>query len=57
MFNLEKFIADSITKRYVSMFAADIEANILTERYVTFSVINLSKLNILHSRFVFISFI
>ena len=27
MFNLEKFIADSITKRYVSMFAADIEAN------------------------------
>lgn len=27
MFNLDKFIADSITKRPVSMFAADIEAN------------------------------
>lgn len=27
MFNLEKFIADSVTKRSVSMFAADIEAN------------------------------
>ena len=27
MFNLEKFIADSVTSRPVSMFAADIEAN------------------------------
>ena len=27
MFNLEKFIADSVTNRPVSMFAADIEAN------------------------------
>ena len=27
MFNLDKFIADSVTKRQVSMFAADIEAN------------------------------
>lgn len=27
MFNLDKFIADSVTKRSVSMFAADIEAN------------------------------
>ena len=27
MFNLEKFIADSVTKRPVSMFALDIEAN------------------------------
>ena len=27
MFNLDKFIADSVTKRYVSMFATDIEAN------------------------------
>ena len=27
MFNLEKFIADNVTKRPVSMFAADIEAN------------------------------
>lgn len=27
MFNLDKFIADSVTKRPVSMFAADIEAN------------------------------
>ena len=27
MFNLDKFIADSVTKRAVSMFAADIEAN------------------------------
>lgn len=27
MFNLEKFIADSVTSRSVSMFAADIEAN------------------------------
>lgn len=27
MFNLEQFIADSVTKRSVSMFAADIEAN------------------------------
>jgi len=27
MFNLDKFISDSITKRPVSMFAADIEAN------------------------------
>ena len=27
MFNLNKFIADSVTKRPVSMFAADIEAN------------------------------
>ena len=26
MFNLEKFIADSVTNRPVSMFAADIEA-------------------------------
>lgn len=28
MFNLDKFIADCVTKRPVSMFAADIEANI-----------------------------
>ena len=27
MFNLDKFIADNVTKRPVSMFAADIEAN------------------------------
>lgn len=27
MFNLDKFIADSVTKRQVSMFAVDIEAN------------------------------
>ena len=27
MFNLDKFIADSVTKRPVSMFAADVEAN------------------------------
>ena len=27
MFNLEKFIANSVTSRSVSMFAADIEAN------------------------------
>ena len=27
MFNLDKFIADSVTKRPVSMFADDIEAN------------------------------
>ena len=27
MFNLDKFIADSVTKRPISMFAADIEAN------------------------------
>ena len=27
MFNLDKFIADSVTFRSVSMFAADIEAN------------------------------
>ena len=27
MFNLDNFIADSVTKRPVSMFAADIEAN------------------------------
>lgn len=27
MFNIDKFIADSVTKRPVSMFAADIEAN------------------------------
>ncbi len=27
MFNLDKFIADSVTKRPVSMFAPDIEAN------------------------------
>ncbi len=27
MLNLDKFIADSVTKRPVSMFAADIEAN------------------------------
>ena len=27
MFNLDKLIADSVTKRPVSMFAADIEAN------------------------------
>lgn len=27
MFNLDKFIADNVTKRSVSMFAADIEAN------------------------------
>ena len=27
MFNLNKFIADSVTFRQVSMFAADIEAN------------------------------
>ena len=27
MFNLDKFIADSVTFRPVSMFAADIEAN------------------------------
>lgn len=27
MFNLEKFIADSVTSRPVSMFAADIESN------------------------------
>lgn len=27
MFNLDKFISDSVTKRPVSMFAADIEAN------------------------------
>jgi hypothetical protein len=27
MFNLEKFIADSVTYRPVSMFAGDIEAN------------------------------
>lgn len=27
MFNLNKFIADSVTFRPVSMFAADIEAN------------------------------
>lgn len=27
MFNLDKFIADSVTKRPVSMFATDIEAN------------------------------
>lgn len=34
MFNLEKFIADSVTNRPVSMFAADIEANkeTLTQR-------------------------
>ena len=33
MFNLDKFIADSVTFRPVSMFAPDIEANkeILTE--------------------------
>ena len=33
MFNLDKFIADSVTFRPVSMFAADIEANkeMLTE--------------------------
>lgn len=30
MFNLDKFIADSVTKRPVSMFAADIEANKVT---------------------------
>ena len=27
MFNLDQFIADSVTKRPVSMFAVDIEAN------------------------------
>lgn len=27
MFNLDKFIADSVTKRPISMFAEDIEAN------------------------------
>jgi len=27
MFNLDKFISDSVTFRPVSMFAADIEAN------------------------------
>ena len=27
MFNLDKFIADSVTKRAASMFAADIKAN------------------------------
>jgi hypothetical protein len=27
MFNLEKFISDSVTFRSVSMFAVDIEAN------------------------------
>ena len=27
MFNLDKFISDFVTKRSVSMFAADIEAN------------------------------
>ena len=27
MFNLDKFIADSVTKRPVSMFVPDIEAN------------------------------
>ncbi len=27
MFNLDKFIADSVTKRPVSMFAPDIEVN------------------------------
>ena len=27
MFNLDKFIADSVTKSPVSMFAADLEAN------------------------------
>ena len=27
MFNLDKFISDSLTKRPVSMFASDIEAN------------------------------
>ena len=27
MFNLQKFIADSVTYRPVSMFATDIEAN------------------------------
>ena len=27
MFNLDKFIADSVTRRPVSMFSADIEAN------------------------------
>ena len=27
MFNLDKFIADSVTFRPVSMFAADMEAN------------------------------
>lgn len=27
MFNLDKFIADRVTKRLVSMFAADIETN------------------------------
>lgn len=27
MFNLDKFIVDSVTKRSVSMFAEDIEAN------------------------------
>ena len=27
MFNLDKFIADSVTFRSISMFAADIEAN------------------------------
>lgn len=27
MFNLDKFISDYVTKRSVSMFAADIEAN------------------------------
>ena len=27
MFNLDKFILDFVTKRPVSMFAADIEAN------------------------------
>ena len=27
MFNLDKFIADSVTYRSVSMFAKDIEAN------------------------------
>ena len=33
MFNLDQFIADSVTKRPVSMFAGDIEANkeILTQ--------------------------
>lgn len=30
MFNLDKFIADSVTKRPVSLFAADIEANTKT---------------------------
>ncbi len=45
MFNLDKFISDYVTKRPVSMFAPDIEANKEAERQERLEKILAEKIN------------